>query len=99
MPQVEVIIGDQHHTFDVGEGDNLLFEAVARSIMIPFHCTSGRCGTCRVRVLKGGEELSDMGDREEYRLGEEQVVAGYRLACQLFVYGDVKVEVPQPRLY
>ncbi|MDR6225009.1 2Fe-2S iron-sulfur cluster-binding protein [Desmospora profundinema] len=99
MPKVEIIIGKQEHQLEVGEGDNLLFEAVSRSIMIPFNCTSGRCGTCRVRVLEGREHLSEMGDREELRLGDEQVEKGYRLACQAFVFGDVKVEVPQPRLY
>ncbi|SDW12887.1 Ferredoxin [Marininema mesophilum] len=99
MPQLDVIIGPKEHSFEVAEGENLLFEAISRSVMIPFNCTSARCGTCRVKVLAGGEHLNEVGDPEELRLGEEKVNDGFRLACQAYVYGDVKVEVPQPRLY
>lgn len=99
MPKVNILVGTEEHSLEVGEGDNLLYEAISRSVMIPFNCTSGRCGTCRVRVHEGAENLSEIGEREELRLGEEQVEKGYRLACQSFVFGDVQVEVPQPRLY
>ncbi|OYD07704.1 2Fe-2S iron-sulfur cluster-binding protein [Paludifilum halophilum] len=99
MPRVEIKIGTSEHAFDCDEGENLLFEAISRSIMIPFNCTSARCGTCRIRVLEGPENLNEVGDREVLRLGEEPVESGYRLACQTFVYGDVRVEVPQPRLF
>ncbi|SMO49971.1 2Fe-2S iron-sulfur cluster-binding protein [Melghirimyces algeriensis] len=99
MPQVDIKIGTQEKSFQCDEGENLLYEATTRSIMIPFNCTSGRCGTCRVRILEGRENLSEMGDREALRLGDEQIEKGFRLACQLAVYGDVQVEVPQPKLY
>ncbi|PTX64920.1 ferredoxin [Melghirimyces profundicolus] len=99
MPQVAVKIGPQEKSFECQEGENLLYEAISRSIMIPFNCTSGRCGSCRIRVLEGAEKLSEVGDREILRLGEEQVEKGFRLGCQTYVYGDVRVEVPQPRLY
>jgi len=99
MPQVEIKIGPQEQSFECMEGENLLYEAISHSIMIPFNCTSGRCGTCRIRVLEGAENLSEVGDREALRLGEERIEQGFRLACQSYVFGDVRVEVPQPRFY
>ncbi|MFC4076699.1 2Fe-2S iron-sulfur cluster-binding protein [Salinithrix halophila] len=99
MPRVEVTIGPQKHAFDMEKGESLLFEAISRSVMIPFNCTSARCGICRVKVLEGAENLNEVGDREILRLGEEKVEQGFRLACQTHVFGDVKLEVPQPRLY
>ncbi len=98
LPQVEVKIGAKEHQFECGEGENLLFEAISRNIMIPFNCTSGRCGRCRIRVVEGAENLSELGDREVLRLGEEQVEQGFRL-FETYIHGDVRLEVPQPRFY
>lgn len=99
MPQVEIKIGPKEYELECAEGENLLYESISRNIMIPFNCTSGRCGQCRVRVLEGMENLSELGDRETLRLGEEQVAKGFRLSCQTFVHGNVRVEVPQPRFF
>ncbi|GGE14883.1 ferredoxin [Marinithermofilum abyssi] len=99
MAQVQVQVGGKEYSFDIRRGENLLLESVSRSVMIPFRCTAGRCGACRVRVLEGAENLDPIEENERMRLGDEQVNAGYRLACQAYVNGDVKVEVPQPKLY
>ncbi|SFS81586.1 2Fe-2S iron-sulfur cluster-binding protein [Marininema halotolerans] len=99
MPKVEVIVGPKEHVFEMAEGENLLFESISRSVMIPFNCTSARCGTCRIKVIEGEDSLSEVGEPEVLRLGEERVDEGYRLACQAYVHGDIKIEVPQPRLY
>lgn len=99
MPRVEIKVGTKDYTFECDQGENLLFEARARSIPIPFRCTSARCGTCRIEVMEGAEHLNEMGEREALRLGEEGIEKNQRLACQLFVEGDIRVEVPQPKLF
>ncbi|WP_153397730.1 1,2-phenylacetyl-CoA epoxidase subunit PaaE [Ornithinicoccus halotolerans] len=43
----------------------------------PFSCTGGVCGTCRARVVEGEVRM----DRN-YALEEDEVAAGYVLACQ-----------------
>jgi ferredoxin len=83
----------QVYCLKVKEGAPLLLEAVSRSVPIPFYCTTGRCGTCVVRVLEGEGNVTPVSEHEAYRLGE-RVKSGFRLACRLFVYGDVTVEVP-----
>lgn len=61
------------------------------------------CGTCRVRIVKGMENASEMGTREWLRfkcpldnplppmafLGNEDTM---RLSCQVTVHGDMEVE-------
>jgi ferredoxin len=56
----------------------------------------GLCGTCRVLVKKGMENLSPKGFKEKFRLalsfapiGQE---AEMRLACQALVRGDCTIE-------
>ena len=49
----------------------------------------GRCGRCAVQVTAG-----DVRRRSTLRLTAEDVTAGYTLACQSVVEGDVSVNVP-----
>ncbi|MBI5563533.1 MAG: DUF4445 domain-containing protein [Chloroflexi bacterium] len=49
----------------------------------------GRCGRCAVHVTGG-----DVRRRSTLRLTAEDVAAGYTLACQSVVEGDVSVTVP-----
>lgn len=49
----------------------------------------GRCGRCAVQVANG-----DVRRRSTLRLTAEDVAAGYTLACQSVVEGDVSVTVP-----
>ena len=49
----------------------------------------GRCGRCAVHVTSG-----DVRRRSTLRLTAEDVAAGYTLACQSVVEGDVSVTVP-----
>ena len=56
----------------------------------------GLCGRCRVRVMEG--RLSPLTEAEKRLLKEEDLAAGYRLACQAAVLGAVKVEIPAESL-
>ncbi len=49
----------------------------------------GRCGRCAVLVTQG-----DVRRRSSLRLSPEDVSAGYALACQSVVEGDIHVSVP-----
>jgi len=45
----------------------------------------GRCGTCRVRVVAGGESLAPPDPHESRLLGRGRLAAGERLACRVRV--------------
>jgi ferredoxin len=52
---------------------------------------NARCGTCCVRVVEGGNNLSPAGPDEAAMLRELGLAAPHRLSCQARVYGDVVV--------
>jgi len=51
----------------------------------------GRCGTCRVIVINGRDNLSVPSDREKAKLKDKGIAAGLRLSCQALVTGDIEV--------
>jgi len=52
----------------------------------------GRCGTCRVRIVEGGESLPPRGDIEKAMLLRIEAPEDVRLACQLVPTQDLAVE-------
>lgn len=52
---------------------------------VPFSCKDGTCGTCKIRVNEGMENLSPYNDKEKNLLGEQ--MGTVRLACQLKING------------
>ena len=52
----------------------------------------GTCGQCLVRIVTGA--ASGLTDTERSTLASQQIAENYRLACQVLVQGDLKVEVP-----
>ncbi len=51
----------------------------------------GTCGKCRVRLLQAKTPVTD--DERRF-LSAEETGQGYRLACRVQIYGDMKVQVP-----
>jgi uncharacterized 2Fe-2S/4Fe-4S cluster protein (DUF4445 family) len=60
---------------------------------VEFPCGGqGTCGKCRVRVLAG---QLDVSQEEIEQLGEEDIEAGWRLACRGHVANDLTLELAQ----
>ena len=56
------------------------------------------CTTCRVDVIMGGENLSEIDFDEQDLLDREALTEPYhRLGCQARVLGDVMVQVPEQK--
>lgn len=70
---------------------NLLRTSIRHEGSVPFKCGGGLCGTCKVRIASGHENLSGVTKKEIERLGLDKLAQGYRLACQTFVGGDVTI--------
>jgi ferredoxin len=102
MPKVTFV--NEKKEIDVPVGANLRDEARKAGIEVhqwfpPFHCMGhGLCGTCRVVVQKGLENLSDKGTIEKLSLNVLHPFANIghetdmRLSCQCTVKGDCTVE-------
>lgn len=72
-------------------GSNLLRISLREKGGIPFKCGGGLCGTCRCRIEQGIENTDAVKTKERKHLSEADLAAGYRMACQTFVNGDVCV--------
>jgi ferredoxin len=109
MPKVT--IANEKKEIDVPAGANLREELrkagvqVYRGLSRWLNCFGhGSCGTCRVLVKKGMENLSPKGKLERFTLwrmisaiGQEDEM---RLSCQATVNGDVTIETkPGMNLY
>lgn len=53
---------------------------------------NGKCTTCRIRVLEGGQNLSAKTLAEQEMTKSRKWDPSIRLACQCYVKGDVKVQ-------
>jgi ferredoxin len=73
------------------ENSNLLRVSLREKGGIPFKCGGGLCGTCKCLIERGLENTDAIKPKERKHLTKEQVAAGYRMACQTFLNGDVSV--------
>ena len=73
------------------EDSNLLRLSIREKGGIPFKCGGGLCGTCRCLIEQGIEHTDAVKDKERKHLTEADLAAGYRMACQTFLGGDVSV--------
>lgn len=92
MPKVTFLPSGQ--TYDVKEGTTILVAVIQNGLQLRHDCTEGICGTDRVRVMAGQENLTAKTQNEELTLemmnaGEEE-----RLGCIARILGDVTVYIP-----
>ena len=73
------------------ENSNLLRVSLKEQGGIPFKCGGGLCGTCRCLIEQGLEHTDAVKPKERKHLSEQDLEQGYRMACQTFVNGDIKV--------
>jgi len=70
---------------------NLLRVSLREKAGIPFKCGGGLCGTCKCRIEAGLEHTDAVKPKEKKHLSADDLAAGYRMACQTFVNGDISV--------
>lgn len=88
MPRV--IFVDAGKAAEFPAGKTLLSCAIEMGLRISHICGGdGACGTCRVEVVEGWNNLSEPTPDETYKELEEP----HRLSCQAKLLGDVIVKV------
>ncbi|TDU31956.1 ferredoxin-NADP reductase [Panacagrimonas perspica] len=76
--------------FDIRRNDLLLKAAIEQGVDYPHNCRVGVCGSCKTRVLSG--RVSPMVDLALSPLTNQEIEAGYVLACQAKVRESLVVE-------
>lgn len=74
-----VDIRQARSTLDVQEGQTILDAALAAGISYPHGCRSGRCGSCKSRLIEGEVELLQ---HSRFALTDEEKTGGLILACR-----------------
>jgi len=86
MTRVRVLPADESAE---GEAETLLELCTDASLPVPFGCTVGKCGVCRIEVVSG--ELQEASRFEQAVLDGFCCEPGVRLACQARLAGDVTI--------
>jgi Na+-transporting NADH:ubiquinone oxidoreductase subunit F len=91
--EVSVIINDDpDKSLKVESGSTLLNTLSNNGILLPSACGGGgSCGVCKCKVIEGG---GDLLPTEEGFINRKDAKEHWRLACQVKVKQDMKVEVP-----
>ena len=93
MPRVTFMPVGQ--SFEVVAGTTILVSAIQNGLQLRHDCTEAICGTDRVKILSGKEQLSEKNENEELTLEMMNGGPDDRLACVARIVGDVIVEVPE----
>lgn len=89
-------VNDGEVSFKVIGGQHLLVTLAGQKLFLPSGCGGkGSCGTCKCKVLDGAGPLLPT---EIPYLTEQERKDNVRLACQVKVKNDVKIEVPEEML-
>jgi ferredoxin len=93
MPRVTFMPVGQ--SFEVAAGTTILVSAIQNGLQLRHDCTEAICGTDRVKIISGKEQLSEKNENEELTLEMMNAGPDERLACVARIVGDVTVEVPE----
>lgn len=91
---VNILINeDKDKAIDVAAGSTLLNTMAAEKIFLPSACGGGgTCAMCKCQVIEGG---GDVLPTEKPHLTRAELKDNVRLACQLKVKNDLKIQVPE----
>lgn len=84
----------ESRTYKVNQGAILYDELERQALGLPHGCLAGSCGSCRIQVIKGIENLSPMGVIETDTVNSiKDLYPGkeVRLSCRAKVLGDVEI--------
>ena len=84
----EILFARSNVSVRCAETDTVLAMAKASKLNIPSGCNFGLCGTCKIRKLSGEVHMVHNGG-----ISDDDIAAGYILACCSHPLGQVVVEV------
>lgn len=79
------------HRFTVAEDETILDAGLKNSIVFPYSCRGGTCGTCKAKLVSGEVEHV----HPPQALSDEDIAAGNILLCQAKPLGEVEIEATE----
>jgi len=87
---MELVVEPLNVRLNVESGSNLLDVLRSHQLPISYSCMSGRCGTCRCRVVSG--QVRDSGPEAGRPQADKN---NYVLACQTVLTDNCSIELPE----
>jgi ferredoxin, 2Fe-2S len=96
MPKI-VIENLFNLTIDAAPSTSKVIELIHESDIDWMHACGkkGRCTTCKLIVMQGIENLSELTDQERVFRTQGRLKANERLACQVNLLGDIRARVAE----
>lgn len=91
---MELVVQPTGLRLKVESGQNLLEALKGHAVPISYSCMSGRCGTCRCKLIKGQIRHSGPETGRPQLQGDDSGF-DYVLACQSVVTEDCTIEIPE----
>lgn len=90
-----LILGDIEAELRLPTNSNLSILKEIVPDYINFSCKSGCCGSCIIKVIKGGKNLTKINNKEQMILQKLNFAEeNYRLGCQCNIIGNAIIEKP-----
>jgi len=83
----EIVFHKSHKLVTQQVGETILEAGLREGLALPFSCTVGGCGSCKMRVLEGTVALN-----EPNCLSQDERVTGHTLACSAYALGRLVVD-------
>lgn len=84
---VEIAFHRSHKLVTQQPGETILEAGLREGLPLPFSCTVGGCGSCKMKVLEGEVALN-----EPNCLAEDERVTGHTLACSAYALSRLVVD-------
>jgi Na+-transporting NADH:ubiquinone oxidoreductase subunit F len=89
--EIDILINNEK-TIQVSVGQKLLNALAKTNLFLASACGGkGTCGQCRVRITEGGGEILPT---ETGYINKRESIQGERLACQVALKQNLKIEIP-----
>jgi ring-1,2-phenylacetyl-CoA epoxidase subunit PaaE len=83
----EIVFHRSHKLVTQQVGETILEAGLREGLALPFSCTVGGCGSCKMKVLEGPVALN-----EPNCLSADERVTGHTLACSAYALGRVVID-------
>jgi len=91
----KITIPDRNISFNASSVRTLLVNLLINEVSIQHKCGGkAQCGTCRVIILDGEENVTQPTEAELAKLANFNAPSGMRLACQIYVRGPISLQIP-----
>ncbi|MDR0217728.1 MAG: 2Fe-2S iron-sulfur cluster binding domain-containing protein [Enterobacteriaceae bacterium] len=76
----------ENHVFNILSDETILRCAYKNGVKLKYHCASGHCGKCKIKLKVGEVDLRHSGG-----ISREDISLGYILACCSYPKSDIEI--------